>query len=113
MQDWLDSQHNLSRGKYSMQCNSGISIIGDSLSELSAAEILLVGGGYDSDAPPIPGARSQWWASVSRGFNSALDGAGRGALIGGTLGAALGPPTAALGAAAGAVYGAGMVILVQ
>ncbi|WP_179403061.1 hypothetical protein [Burkholderia guangdongensis] len=97
-----------------MQCNSGISIIGDSLRELSAAEILLVGGGYNPDGPAIPGVRSHWWASVSRGFNSALDGAGRGALIGGTLGAALGgPPTAALGAAAGAVYGAGMVILVQ
>lgn len=42
------------------------------------------------------------------GVGTALDNAGRGALVGGTLGMALGPEGGALGAAAGAVYGAGI-----
>ncbi|WP_321884123.1 hypothetical protein [Burkholderia cepacia] len=64
---------------------------------LSEMEINLVSGGGDN--------------SFGAGVGTALDNAGRGALVGGTLGMALGPEMGALGAAAGAVYGAGVGFL--
>ncbi|UXU91146.1 hypothetical protein [Burkholderia sp. S-53] len=84
------------------------------LRQLSPLEILSVSGAGSYNAANNVNLRSfsnGWSGSFVQGINSALDGAGRGALVGGTLGMALGPHMAALGAAAGAVYGAGLVVL--
>ncbi|MXN75750.1 hypothetical protein GR157_13535 [Burkholderia sp. 4701] len=100
----------------SMQCETQFSMLDRGLRQLSPLEVLSVSGAGSYDAANNAHLRSfsfGWSGSFLQGINSALDGAGRGALIGGTLGAALGPHVAALGAAAGAVYGAGLVVLTR